>query len=127
MKHLKQYIQEGILDDLEDILDRGTETIENDIIKQFIEDNYRIKGEIEIIKKRNKYIVNVNGYYVWVQVTNKNINSLTNGLFEWGNINGLFSCRECSQLTSLIGSPKYILGKFCRFFIERYFLYDCCA
>lgn len=39
----------------------------------------------------------------------ENIDSLTNGLFQWGYINGGFNCVNCKQLKSLEGCPNEII------------------
>lgn len=88
-------------DDLESSLDPIKE------IKQFIKDNYKIDGELQISNEPNE-----NGRYEVscydVLVKNNRITSLTNNLFEWGEISGDFDCFDCRYLTSLKGSPKKV-------------------
>ena len=36
------------------------------------------------------------------------ITSLTNGIFQWGRINGCFSCSYCTSLKTLEGAPKKV-------------------
>ena len=45
-------------------------------------------------------------------VTNKNITSLTNGLFEFGVVDGDFECIGCKSLKTLEGGPKETFGYF---------------
>ena len=102
MKTLKEYITEGILD-IEDNMENLTE---ESLIEDFIKENYEIKYEKPQIKKKgNKYIVSTNGTVV---VKNKNITELTNDLFEWGEVEGDFSCKKCTSLKSLEDAPKKV-------------------
>ena len=75
MKSLK----ESIFDNVEDIVNNDTILIE-----QFLKDNYIIQKSYTI----NKYgTVDVDGY---VLVKNKDIKSLTSGLFRFGKVLGEF-------------------------------------
>ena len=78
-------------------------------IKRFIEDNYKITGKLQISKKPNK-----NGKYEVscrsVEVVNRKITSLTNNMFEWGEISNYFDCAFCGSLTSLEGPLKKLVG-----------------
>ena len=126
MKTLKEYIIEGILD-IEDNIENLTA---ESLIKDFIRDNYNTTAEIQIKKNGDKYIVSTKGS---VEVENKNITSLTNGVFEWGEVNSFycydcislkdlkgapekvkrnFSCADCTSLESLTGAPKEVGGQF---------------
>ena len=101
MKTLKEYIIEGILDIEDNIENLSVESL----IEDFIKENYNTTAKIQIKKKGNKYIVSTNGTVV---VKNKNITELTNGLFEWGEVEGHFSCNNCKSLKDLIGAPKEV-------------------
>ena len=101
MKTLKEYIIEGILD-IEDNIENLT--VES-LIEDFIKENYEVDAKIQIEKKRDKYIVSTNGN---VDVKNKNITALTNGLFKWGVIGKHFDCSDCTLLQSLEGAPKEV-------------------
>ena len=83
--------------------------IKEDVIKQFLEDNYDISGSYTIKKVNNKFIVDVKGD-VWVK--NTNITSLTNDFFEFGSVSGDFDCDGCELLTTLKGAPKEVGGGF---------------
>ena len=96
MKTLKIYIKESIFDDVEDIVKNDTILIE-----QFLKDNYDIRGTY-VIKNG---VVDVKGD---VTVKNKNIESLTNGLFRFGTVQGVFYCVRCTKLTSLEGAPEEV-------------------
>ena len=96
MKSLK----ESIFDNVEDIVNNDTVLIE-----QFLRDNYKITGSY-IIKGG---VVDVKGD---VTVKNKNIESLTNGLFRFGTVQGCFYCVRCTKLTSLKGAPEEVGGNF---------------
>ena len=105
MISLKEYLIEGILD-VEDNLDKDYIKIQ---IEDFIKENYKITGKLKINLIKDKYIVNCNKR---VEVKTKDIKSLTNGFFEWGEVNGLFNCSYCHSLQSLEGSPKEVGGSF---------------
>ena len=101
MKTLKEYIIEGILDIEDNIENLSVESL----IEDFIKENYNTTAKIQIKKKGDKYIVSTNGNVI---VTNKNITELTNGLFEWGEVRGWFSCANCTSLKDLKGAPKEV-------------------
>ena len=103
MIDLYTYINEGVLDDIEDTLKNSDNNIIA-IIKEFINSNYKCTG-LKISKRPNsdgKYVVDAKNSKVYV--TNVNIVSLTNGLFVWGVVKS-FYCYNCSSLTSLEGAP----------------------
>ena len=100
MKTLKEYINESLLDD--DILDD-----EIALIEAFLEENY--KGYFVIKKSGNKYIVDSKKD---IDVKNKNITSLTNGLFEFGKVSGYFDCSYNDSLKDLKGAPREVSGDF---------------
>ena len=110
MKNLKEYISESIFD-IEDNIDNIDESIK-DQIKQFLNDNFKNASNCIISEKPNKdgkFEVLSTGD---VEVKNKSITSLTNGLFIWANIKGDFTCSNCNSLTSLEGAPKEVGGGF---------------
>ena len=101
MKTLKEYIIEGILD-IEDNIENLTA---ESLIEDFIRENYNTTAKIQIKKKVDKYIVSTKGH---VEVKNNNITELTNGLFEWSEVGGWFSCIDCTSLKSLKYAPKKV-------------------
>ena len=110
MKNLKEYIIESIFD-IEDNIDNIDESIK-DQIKQFLNNNFKNAVKCKISEKPNKdgkFEVSSNEN---VEVKNKNITSLTNGMFIWTNIKGNFICDECKSLTFLEGAPKEVGGDF---------------
>lgn len=106
MISLSEYIKEGLLSDFDEIEASIDPTKD---IEQFINDNYKIHhGKLQISKEPNKngkYVVDCNS---GVSVIRKHITSLTNGMFEWGEIGGDFNCSQCDSLTSLEGAPKEV-------------------
>ena len=92
MKSLK----ESIFSDIEDIVSNDTVLIE-----QFLNDNYDIHGTYNI----DGNVVNVDGQ---IYVKNMNIESLTNGIFQFGKVDGSFYCHKCKNLKSLEGAPKEV-------------------
>ena len=107
MKTLKEHIIEGLLDIENNINVDMTE----DVIKDFLEENYDIKWCSYTIKNiKRKFIVDVKGN---IMVKNKDITSLTNEFFEFGSVSENFNCHACESLTSLQGAPKEVGGRFC--------------
>ena len=104
MKSLKEHILEGILD-IEDNINIDSSEITKDVIEQFLKENYKIRDSYTIKETKNVFTVDVKGN---AEVKNKNITSLTNGLFEFGKVEKGFNCSECRLLTSLEGSPKEV-------------------
>ena len=96
-------LRESLLDD--DLVGKTDEMI-RDEIRAFLKANYN--GVIGISQKPNadgKYEVTSVTY---IEVKNRNITSLTNGMFIWTSIDGSFYCSGCKSLKSLEGSPKEI-------------------
>ena len=76
------------------------------LIEQFLNDNYKIDGTYTI---NNDNTVDVDGT---VKVKNRELESLTNGLFRFGIITHRFHCINCPNLKSLEGAPKKVGGYF---------------
>ena len=96
-------LRESLLDD--DLIDK-TDKIIRDEIKAFLKENYI--GSIKISRKPN-----INGKYEVlstknVEVKNKNITSLTNGMFIWTIVDGNFIVEHCNYLKSLEGAPEKV-------------------
>ena len=96
MKSLK----ESIFNNVNDIASNDTVLIE-----QFLKDNYEIDGTYKI----DGDVVDVKGD---VEVKNKKIESLTNGLFRFGVVSKDFDCAFCPGLVSLEGAPEEVGGRF---------------
>ena len=82
------------------------------IVEGWIKNNYIIYGDLTI---SDDLVVNCNGS---VNVKNKSITSLTNGLFRWGNVDRDFYC-SCCNITSLEGAPKEVGRMFKCSFCDR--------
>ena len=99
MKELTQYINESIMKVDESISDSDINAIE-----LFLQSNYS-KSKFDISKKPNKdgkYEVSSKDY---IHINNKDLTSLTNGMFVWKNVGGLdFS--NCHKLMTLDGIPE---------------------
>lgn len=97
MKSLTEFIKEGLDDNNEIKLE----------IEQFINDNFK-SGKIKISNAPNrdgKYEVSTTGKVV---VKNKNIESLTNGMFVWSTVKNSFLIMDCKKLKSLEGAPHTV-------------------
>ena len=77
------------------------------MVESWIEDNYKIDGKLSI---SDDLVVDCNNT---VKIKNKSITSLTNGLFRWGKVGGMFDCYACKKLKSLEGAPKKTGKDFC--------------
>ena len=100
-------LRESLLDD--DLINKTDEYIKDEI-KAFLIENY--KGLMKISRNPNadgKYEVSSSSN---IGVKNKNITSLTNGVFIWTAVNGSFEVLDCKSLKSLEGIPKEIGGDF---------------
>lgn len=98
----------GIFDDEDKQIDNIDKNIRASI-RDFIKANY--KGVFKVSKT-----INADGKYevssvYGVVVTNKEIESLTNGLFVWTEARS-FDCSDCYLLTSLEGAPEKVGEKF---------------
>lgn len=105
MKHLQDILYEGILD-INDNIKKGPDF--KGVIKKFLKDNYKGASTCKIRKELNpdgKYIVDSASS---IEVKNRSIDSLTNGLFVFGKIKYNFGCDRCNSLTSLEGVPEKI-------------------
>ena len=106
-------LRESLLDD--NLVRDADEMIIKDEIESFLKENYdyiNYMGAIKISNKSNK-----DGKYEVSSITdigvkNKNITSLTNGMFVWTVVNGDFRCYECNSLISLKGAPEKVGGTF---------------
>ena len=105
MKSLKEHILEGLLDIENNINADITEAV----IEQFLKENYDIRGSYTIKETKKGFVVDIKG---GVMVKNKNITSLTNGLFKFGTVGEHFYCGYCKSLTSLEGAPQKVGGEF---------------
>ena len=109
MKHLRDVLYEGILD-----IDDNAKKEPNfkGVIEKFLENNYEGASTCKIRKDLNpngKYVVDSVGS---MEVKNRSIDSLTNGLFVFGEIKKDFNCSYCISLTSLEGAPEKVGGDF---------------
>ena len=101
MKSIKLYF-ESLLDDDDIFLDPKNDKKD---IENWIKNNYKIVGKLNI---SDDFVVDCNGI---VEIKNESIESLTNGLFKWGEINMNFYCASCN-VKSLEGAPEKVGGHF---------------
>ena len=80
-------------------------------ILSFLSNTYSTSkdNQYSVYKYKDKWIVDSRRS---LAVIDYNISYLTNGLFEFGDINGNFDCGGCEKLKSLKGGPKYVAGYF---------------
>ena len=93
---------ESLLDD-DDVYLSGADKL---VIEEWVKDNYEFSDKLII---SDDLVVDCRGD---VNVTNEKVESLTNGLFRWGEVGGMFNCSSCENITSLEGSPKKVGGDF---------------
>lgn len=104
MKKLNEHLYESLLDDEDELVnDDGVILIE-----QFLKDNYIINGTYNV----ENGVVNINGSIKISWDVQSDITELTNGLFEFGTINGDFIINDCSNLKSLKGGPREVKRDF---------------
>ena len=106
MKSIKNYLNsclESLLDDDDIYLDPKND---KKVVEEWIKNNYIIAGKLTI---SDDFVVDCSGD---VYVKNRNIESLTNGLFSWGDVRGDFDCTGCNNLKSLEGAPENVGGDF---------------
>ena len=118
MKNLKEYIKEGLFDDIDnmentnglDNASKGFEQMDKEKIIEWICDNIKKidKNKLEFDLSTTPITVDYTGN-IWFE---NHITSLTNDLFQWGVIKGDFKCYHCPSLKSLEGSPKEVRGDF---------------
>ena len=118
MRTLKDSIKDCIEDYMnESRLDEADLDPTLDEIYQFLEENYsfavrrgtQFEKFIKATKKGNKYVLDSSES---LYVEEFSAPSLTNGLFEWGEVKGDFSCSDCKKLRTLEGAPKTVGGNF---------------
>ena len=122
MKNLKEYIKEGLFDDIDKIekvggMEHNAKQLKQEIIdwicNNYISDIYPKK---KIAKSKLKIVFGDNGVVVnyddSLRVSNHDIEHLTNGLFKWGPIPGNFNCQNSSLLKTLEGAPEKVGGGF---------------
>ena len=102
MRPVKSYIRtilnESLLDDDDVFYNPENDKKE---IEKWIRNNYNIVGKLTI---SDDFVVDCSGD---VTIKNRNMESLTNGLFRWGRIRRRFYCSHCS-IASLEGAPKEV-------------------
>ena len=111
MKSLKDTISESLITEK-----RFTPEVksEREAILNFINENYRVSPRGLKLRKENDVWI-VDYYRSTLEVTNKSITSLTNGLFQWGNVDGTFDCSYCENLMDLEGTPQDFGSLDCRY------------
>ena len=113
MKTLYEFISEGILDNVEDSLVNGSTYA---AVEEWLNNTYNIAkgagsdGTYEIIVSKNDCVVNVNGD-IRMRQTRGGYDSLTNGMFRFGIINGSFYANY-QNLKNLEDSPREVRSEF---------------
>lgn len=103
-------LYESLLDDFDALASKITYDEEG--IKKFVCKIYKIASpkHLNIYMPRSidpEGSLPIVSYGGNVSVKDKNISSLTSGIFKWQHIGGNFDCSGCKNLTSLEGGPLY--------------------
>ena len=101
---------ESLLDNEDDLIFNADKVL----IDKFLQENYFISGEYVIRNSdTGKYIIDVEGSVFFM---NNSLNSLTNDIFEFGEVTRDFYCDQRNtyntKLKTLKGAPKYVDGIF---------------
>ena len=110
MKDLKEYIKEGLFDNLDKREELGGLNAATEDIKKEIYNWLCKNTRIKIFKNKLKYNFTDNGIivdYAGDIIFNDGMDSLTNGIFQWGEVKGMFNCSH-NKLKSLKGAPKKV-------------------
>lgn len=104
-------LYESLLDDFDTLSSQLDITkLQSQIIK-FILDNYYCHPNcLDIIgpDENGLFYVSCKQRDVALEIRNRNVTSLTNGMFVWDKVDGDFWCGNCQNLTSLEGAPKEV-------------------
>ena len=114
MKNLKEFIKEGLFDDVDKLegkkgLDNNLKFLKKEITDWIINNSFEriYKNKLSIDMTTTPPTVDYDGNIGF----NDNITSLNNdGMFQWGKFEGKFNCAYCTSLKSLEGGPK-VVGK----------------
>ena len=98
-------LRESLLDD--DLVTSFDKNIKAEI-KKFLKLNYKGHSSCKISREPNQYGKYEVSSTKDIDVINKNITSLTNGMFVWTTVDGYFRFVSCNSLKSLDGSPKKV-------------------
>lgn len=102
MKKFKQYLQESLLDDEDELASPVNE------VREFLNKTYKCSKEFEIDDSMSIIRVSTKGR-VEISSKVKNISELTNGLFEFYETGDFIAWTD---LTTLEGSPRHVHGTF---------------
>lgn len=114
MKDLKEYIKEGLFDNLDKREETGGLNAATEDIKKEIYNWIGKNSRIKIFKNKLKYNFTDDGIIVDYDddvVFKDDMDSLTNGIFQWGYVSGFFNCSH-NNLKSLEGAPEKVGGSF---------------
>ena len=120
MKQLKEYIKEGLFDDIDKLEGKNsfasnTKQLKKEIV-DWVSNNYYSsytrksqyklkKRTIEVDTTTTPPTVNYNyDLYASDDITSLN----NNGLFQWGKVDGSFSCSKSKSFTTLEGAPEKV-------------------
>jgi hypothetical protein len=120
MINLKEYIKEGLFDDVDKLegkngLVNNIKFLKNEIIEWIVSNTKKkvYKTKFKFDMTTTPPTVNYDGDIEFEY----NIDSLNNnGMFQWGEVKGSFCCSYCNSLKSLKGAPEKVGGNFyCRY------------
>ena len=124
MKNLKEYIKEGLFDDIdklegENSLESNAKQLKKEIV-DWVSNNYYLSYTRKNQYKLKKHTIEVDMAtipptvnYNYDLYAGNDLTSLNNdGKFQWGKVDGIFSCNECNSLKTLEGAPKEVTYDF---------------
>jgi hypothetical protein len=119
MKNLNIYLKEGLVDWGDD--DKLNKSVTNSL-KNEIFNLIKVNSHGKVYQNKLKFDFSTNPVTVNYDGDIKyrfDILSLTNELFQWGEVSGDFDCKACYRLENLKGAPKKVGGNFICVYCEN--------
>ena len=129
MKYLKEYIKEGLFDNIDKLegkngLESNSKQLKKEIVDwicshyfdspSFAKSRAIKKSALTVNTSTTPPTVNYNGQgrSPCIYITTNTDSLCNNGMFQWGEFEGCFDCSYCKSLTTLEGAPEKVGGDF---------------